>query len=549
MKLFQIFRIIIIFFLFSGNVSAQPPRQNVILVIIDGARYSETLGDPSAIYIPRMKQLANEGAVVSNFLNDSITITKYAIPAIWCGSWSTPKDTTINGNATQYATAPSVWEYYRKNIGADSLDALYLLKSLTAPWLPSYYPSYGPSYWPAYILQGWNDTQVWQNARAKLQTHHPHLTVLYLADVDGAGHSGDWLKYTKAIFTADSIVGTLWDFIQTDTIYKNCTDIIVTNDHGRHSDGVSTGFVSHGDGCAGCRHIIFLGAGPGFKRSYSSTITRKIPDIIPTIGSLLHFPASIASGSKMTELLSPIYFRTPEIIDFGEMQVESSATANILIYNSGGVPLTIGSVENELNDIDITPLSLLIAPHDSGFFEARYSPSSPNVLDGIIVLHHDGEQQHDTVHLLGSVQSGDVTRTIEIQAKWNLMSLPVQVANSRIDFLFPSAISSAFEYDGNYVSADSLLSGKGYWLKFPANESINITGTPIINDSIAVIEGWNLVGGISYPISVDSILTDPPDIISGKFFGYSAGYSVSDTLQPGSGYWVKINNPGILILK
>lgn len=549
MNVFKISVTILIFFSLSLNVFAQPQRQNVILVIIDGARYSETLGDPSAIHIPRMKQLANEGAVVSNFLNDSITITKYAIPAIWCGSWSTPKDTTINGNATQYTTVPSVWEYYRKTFAADSLDAQYLLKSLTSPWLPSYYPSYGPAYWPAYILQGWSDTQVWQNARAKLQSYHPRLTVLYLADVDGAGHSGDWLKYTKAIFTADSIVGTLWDFIQTDTIYKNCTDIIVTNDHGRHSDGISTGFVSHGDGCNGCRHIMFLGLGPGFKNSYSSIPSWKIPDIVPTIGSLLNFPTPIAAGFPMIELLTPIYYRSPGIVNFGEVVVESSAVKNILIYNSGGVPLTINSVENELTDIEITPSSLSILPHDSGIFVARFSPSLPNNLDGIIILNHDGKELHDTIHILGSGRSGGVTRTIEIQSRWNLISLPVNITNPRVDVLFPSAISSAFEYDGNYVSTGSLLSGKGYWLKFPANESINITGTPIIDDSIAVIEGWNLVGGISYPISVDSILTHPPDIISGNFFGYSAGYFVSDTLRPGGGYWVKINNPGTLILK
>ncbi|MBA4312184.1 MAG: hypothetical protein C0417_06100 [Chlorobiaceae bacterium] len=507
------------------------------------------MGDPLATYIPRMKQLANEGAVVSNFLNDSITITKYAIPAIWCGSWSIPKDTTINGNATQYATTPSVWEYYRKNLGADSPDALYLLKSLTAPWLPSYYPSYGPSYWPAYILQGWNDTQVWQNARTKLQTYHPHLAVLYLADVDGAGHSGDWLKYTKAIFTADSIVGALWDFIQTDTIYKNRTNVIVTNDHGRHLDGVSTGFVGHGDGCEGCRHIMLMGIGPGIKNNYSSAVTRTIPDITPTIGAILNFPTPIATGISMTELFSPIYFRNPEIIDFGEVQVESTATKNIFIYNSGGVTLTITSVENDLNDVEVTPSSLLIAPHDSGFFEVRFSPPSPDTLNGVIVIQHNAELQYDTIHLFGLGRSGDVTRTIEIQAKWNLISLPVQLANSRVNSLFPSVISSAFEYNGNYVSTDSLKPGKGYWLKFPADESIRITGAPITNDSIEVIEGWNLIGGISYPISVDSILTDPADIISGKFFGYSIGYFVADTLKPGKGYWIKVNSDGKLFMK
>jgi hypothetical protein len=35
-----------------------------------------------------------------------------------------------------------------------------------------------------------------------------------------------------------------------------------------------------------------------------------------------------------------------------------------------------------------------------------------------------------------------------------------------------------------------------------------------------------------------------------NYFGYQAGggYFAADTLAPGNGYWVKVNNPGILIL-
>jgi hypothetical protein len=68
-------------------LNAQTDR-HVILVIIDGARYSETLGDTLGRYILRMHKLAQQGVVVDTMLNDSITVTMRAIPAIWCGSWS-----------------------------------------------------------------------------------------------------------------------------------------------------------------------------------------------------------------------------------------------------------------------------------------------------------------------------------------------------------------------------------------------------------------------------------------------------------------------------
>ncbi|MBI5476864.1 MAG: alkaline phosphatase family protein [Ignavibacteriales bacterium] len=533
----------------STFVFAQPVRQNVVLVIIDGARYSETLGNPSGIYTPRMKSLANEGSIISNFLNDSITITKYGIPAIWCGSWSTPKDTTVNGNSTQYATVPTVWEYYRKHFNRDSLNAFYLLKQLSSPWLPSYYPGYGPAYWPSYILQGWSDTQVWQNARTKLQTHHPQLTVLYLADVDAAGHSGNWATYTKAISTADSIVGVLWDFIQSDPVYKNCTDMIVTNDHGRHLDGVSTGFIGHGDGCYGCRHIMLLGIGPGIKSNYTSGSTKTIPDITPTIGTLLNFPTTICSGSPMIEILSPVYYQSVDTLNFGGVRIESSAVKNIIIHNLGGVQLSVSYNEDDSGEIEFFPSSLFVAPHDSEFIEVRFTPTSANYFSKQMILQHNAKSLSDTIIVTGTGFSGDVRRIIGLNKGWNLLSLPVNLPDTRVSSIFPSAISGAYEYGGNYNQVDSINYGKGFWIKFGDTDTVNFNGIPVSEYSVDVVEGWNLIGGLSYPVLVDSITSNPADIIEGKFFGYYNGYFAADTLYPGAGYWIKANQAGVLFLK
>ena len=285
-------------------LNAQTDRR-VILVIIDGARYSETLGDTLGRYVPRMRKLAQQGVIVDTMVNDNITVTKRAIPAIWCGSWSIPKDTTVNGLSNQYATVPTVWEYFRKARGVDSTHALYIMKWLPNPWIQSFYPPYGPAYWPWYDLQGSTDLDVWQNAKANLQTYHPELVVIYLPDVDSAPSKG-WSAYTQAIVTADSIVGMLWDYVQSDPIYQNKTTLLVTNDHGRHLDGVQNGFLSHGDGCWGCRHIMFLGVGAGVPKGVRTSIRRAIPDITPTIGSLLSFPTPYATGKSMIEILTSV---------------------------------------------------------------------------------------------------------------------------------------------------------------------------------------------------------------------------------------------------
>ena len=281
-------------------------NQNVILVIIDGARYTETLGDTSGQYIPNMKQLALQGAVLDSFINDSITTTYRAVPAIWSGSWTAPRDTSCyyqsNWISTQYAQVPSLWEYFRKAKNVDSTQALYFIKDLSTPWLPSFTRSYGRRYWPYYTLQGTSDLDVWNNCRSYLQTHHPQLSVLYLADVDHYGHTGDWNQYTSAIAVADSIMGMLWNFIQSDATYRDATTVLITNDHGRRT----TDFSRHSDSSWGSRHIMLLGIGPAVKSGWHSSKTRSIPDIVPTIGAILDFPTPFVSGNVITEMLADL---------------------------------------------------------------------------------------------------------------------------------------------------------------------------------------------------------------------------------------------------
>jgi len=276
----------------------------VVLVIIDGARYTETLGDPTGTWTPRMKLLSAAGTVVDTFVNDNITVTIRAIPAIWTGSWATPIDTTIGSQPkTQYAATPSVWEYFRKARGVDSTQAAYVIGNVTSPWLPSYSPGYGPSYWPSYLVGGVTDRDVWDSCRAFMVKHHPVLTVLYLANVDHMGHLGNYANYLRAITIADSIVGEMWEFLQGDATFAGHTTMFITNDHGRHDDAHG-GFQNHGDGCWGCRHIMFLGMGPGIRSGVHTSVRRKIPDIVPTIGRLLNFLSPQATGSVMAEVLT-----------------------------------------------------------------------------------------------------------------------------------------------------------------------------------------------------------------------------------------------------
>ncbi len=131
---------------------------------------------------------------------------------------------------------------------------------------------------------------------------------------------------------------------------------------------------------------------------------------------------------------------------------------------------------------------------------------------------------------------------------WNLLSLPVRPGNRDKAALFPGAVSNAFYYTDRYTSAQMLLNGTGYWIKFSAPETVWITGIPSSGDSVRLVPGWNLIGTTGEAIPVGNITGTPAGLITSRFIGYSNRYTASDTLVPGRGYWVKADQAGTLFL-
>ena len=305
----------------SGSQNSQKSKitdtGKVMVVIIDGARYTETFGDPNHTYIPEMWALSQEGAMIDNFYNDSLTYTSRALPALWCGTWTEVRDTFYQGHQTQYSVKPSIWEYYRKQKNLPAEESYYVLEYVESLWLPSFDSSYGPAYWPVHYSAGSSDDEVGANAEWILDNFHPHFIWVYFADVDGAGHSGDWESYTTAIHKADSLVGFLWEKLQADTFYQNSTTLFVTNDHGRHDDQHG-GFRGHGCGCEGCRHIMFLAIGPEIKNNFVSTQYRRTPDLAVTVSEIFDVDPTEATGEIMNEIFEPASIKDGAIslVDF-----------------------------------------------------------------------------------------------------------------------------------------------------------------------------------------------------------------------------------------
>jgi hypothetical protein len=145
----------------------------------------------------------------------------------------------------------------------------------------------------------------------------------------------------------------------------------------------------------------------------------------------------------------------------------------------------------------------------------------------------------------------EATSSIAVVGGWNVVSNPLNTDSDSVTVLFPSAISTAYRYDplSGYQAASEMSNGLGYWLKFAVPEYISISGASSDSINIAVLPGWNLIGSVSEPVSTGAVLQNPPNNVTSLYYGYNGGYVQSDTIHPGKGYWVKVDQAGTLTLR
>lgn len=155
------------------------------------------------------------------------------------------------------------------------------------------------------------------------------------------------------------------------------------------------------------------------------------------------------------------------------------------------------------------------------------------------------DPNNDIVLKQGSTtQTTTICKEVQVSEGWNIVSVPL---NSNIYsplYLFPDATSQAYGYSNGYYSSDSLILGKGYWLKFPNSKTSVICGNVVSNNSVSVKSGWNLVGVYDKNVNVSSITSSPSGIIQTPFYGFENGYFSASTLQVGKGYWIKVSQDG-----
>jgi len=291
--------------LLAGAGPASPAHaavltRHVIVVVVDGARYTETFGDPALAQVPRIgHDLAAIGAQPVTFRNVGVTNTVPGMSAIMTGTLQ-----PIANDGTERPHLPTICEYLRKDRGLpDSLVRIIALKQKLNVLAASDHPAYGPA-WAGHVNAGGfaGDLDVFLAARAELLQYHPAFTLFHMGETDIFGHLNDWPSYLKSIHLADSLIWQLWTDVQADPEFAGRTTMFVTNDHGRH-DAAHGGFQNHGDDCAGCRQIMMIVAGPDTKTSYISGAHWDQRDLTATAAYLLGVALPYGQGEVMDDLL------------------------------------------------------------------------------------------------------------------------------------------------------------------------------------------------------------------------------------------------------
>ena len=201
---------------------------------------------------------------------------------------------------------------------------------------------------------------------------------------------------------------------------------------------------------------------------------------------------------------------------------------------NGEVFETMSSADHNYADSSIFTVQTALAPGNHTY-EMSFSDGMSDVGTGAIsfTVGSDEETEYAFTNLSG----------------WNMVGLSVGVEDENVSIIFPEAIDGTlYSFDGSYILEENLVNGQGYWLRFDNAGSTTISGTSINELTITLSEGWNMISGISFPVSVDVIIDPSGLIISGTVYGFDGSYYSESTIETGYGYWLRSMSDGEITL-
>lgn len=344
-----------------AHAATSQKRKVIVVTFGGGARDQETFAPEGQENIPRMmRELIPQASFFTQVVNRGILGHYVATASLATGAYE-----TINNFASLPPENPTVFEYFRKELHRPSSDVWVVAPSNGFNRIgESSNRSFGPGLGARVILPKHLLTAAMSTGRADYEhllrdnyetpfyapelsgndfeleqletilklsvddfkTHArtlsspdelslyivrqlmrqvaPSLLWVTLHDIDVA-HAGTYSLYIEGIRRTDRLCAELWKMVQSEPEYAGKTTVLILPDFGRDSDqdAGGNGFQHHRTGDALSRTTWLLALGPGVREGVIYDRAVDSTDLVPTLGSMLGFSASLAQGRPISELV------------------------------------------------------------------------------------------------------------------------------------------------------------------------------------------------------------------------------------------------------
>ncbi|MBT9333175.1 hypothetical protein [Paracidobacterium acidisoli] len=140
--------------------------------------------------------------------------------------------------------------------------------------------------------------------RRLMQLEAPSLLWITMHDIDVA-HAGAYSLYVEGIRRTDRLCSELWKTIQSEPEYAGNTTLFILPDFGRDGDDDAggNGFQHHRTGDAASRTTWMMALGAGVREGVIYDRPMQSIDLVPTLGAMMGFSASLSQGKPIAELV------------------------------------------------------------------------------------------------------------------------------------------------------------------------------------------------------------------------------------------------------
>jgi hypothetical protein len=341
------------------DAAALAKRKIIVITFGGGARDQETFAPEGQENIPNMlRDLAPQSSFFTQVVNQGILGHYVATASLATGVYE-----TLNNFSAVPPQHPTVFEYFRKDLHRPLSDAWVVAPSNGFNRIgESDYRSYGPGMGarvvlPKHLLAAAGNGTDYEHllrdnyetplytpplaggefelqqlemilklsvddfkahartlsspdelsmyiARRLMQQEAPSLLWITMHDIDIA-HAGAYSLYVDAIRRTDRLCAELWKAVESEPEYAGNTTLFILPDFGRDGDldVGGNGFQHHRTGDTTSRTTWMMALGAGVRQGVVYESPMQSIDLVPTLGAMMGFSASLSQGKLIKELV------------------------------------------------------------------------------------------------------------------------------------------------------------------------------------------------------------------------------------------------------